>query len=219
MTKPRIIETNDGIQDKLTVDIFDSFARGMRDKGWNNVDSIIKAGITGGHALEIGPGPGYVGLEWLKKTSGSRLTCCEISQEMIRLAEKNAAAYGLENRVNYVNGNCMRLPFEDASFDAVFSNGSLHEWEEPVTVFKEISRVLKPGGLFCITDMRRDVNPLIKWMIYFSTKPKDIKPGFLTSYNASYTSDEIEAILSISALTGFHVQNEFFGLCISGKKN
>lgn len=58
MTKPRVIETNEGIQSELTVDIFDRFARCMRDKGWNNVDSFIKAGITKGNVLEIGPGPG-----------------------------------------------------------------------------------------------------------------------------------------------------------------
>jgi len=58
MKKQRIIETNEGIQDKLTVEIFDSFARIMRDKGWNNVNSFMKVGITKGNVLEIGPGPG-----------------------------------------------------------------------------------------------------------------------------------------------------------------
>jgi ubiquinone/menaquinone biosynthesis C-methylase UbiE len=218
MTKQRIIETNEGIQDKLTVDIFDRFAKVMRDKGWNNVDSILKAGITKGNVLEIGPGPGYVGLEWLKKCSDSALTGCEISREMIRLAGKNASDYGFESRAHYVEGNCMQMPFSDASFDAVFSNGSLHEWEDPVKVFNEIYRVLKPEGLFCITDMRRDINPLIKWLIYFSTKPKAIRPGFLSSLNASYTVLELEDILSRSKLESADVQSEFFGLSITRSK-
>ena len=178
MVKQRIIETNEGIQDKLTVGIFDDFARIMRDKGWNNVDSFIKAGITKGKALEIGPGPGYVGLEWLKQFPEATLTGCEISHEMIKLAEKNARDYGLAERTRYVEGNCLQMPFADSSFDVVFSNGSLHEWEEPIKVFHEINRVLRPEGLFCITDMRRDVNPLIKWLIYFSTKPKETVQDF-----------------------------------------
>lgn len=218
MKKQRIIETQEGIQDKLTVEIFDDFARIMRDKGWNNVDSFIRAGITKGKVLEIGPGPGYVGLEWLKRFPDAALTGCEISREMIRLGEKNARDYGFENRAGYVEGNCMEMPFSDNSFDAVFSNGSLHEWEDPIKVFHEIHRVLKPGGLFCITDMRRDVNPLIKWLIYFSTRPKAIRPGFLTSYNAAYTGDEIKTLLGQSELKSAAVSKEFFGLCISGKK-
>lgn len=218
MTKQRIIETNEGIQDELTVEIFDRFAKVMRDKGWNNVDSFITAGITKGNVLEIGSGPGYVGLEWLKKCPNSTLTGCEISREMIRLAEKNAREYGFESRANYVEGNCMQLPFPDSSFDAIFSNGSLHEWEDPVKVFNEMGRVLKPEGIFCVTDMRRNVNPMIKWMIYASTKPKEIRPGFLSSLNASYTVYEIKDVLNQSELKNALVSSEFFGLCISGGK-
>ena len=76
MRKQRVIETYEGIQDKMTVEIFDDFARIMRDKGWNNVDSFIKAGITKGNVLEIGPGPGYIGLEWLKRVPDASLTGC-----------------------------------------------------------------------------------------------------------------------------------------------
>ncbi len=216
MTKPRVIETHDGIQDALTVEIFDRFARGMRDKGWNNVDNILSAGITGKKALEIGPGPGYVGFEWLNKCQDGTLTALEISAEMIRLAQKNAQEYGLSDRVTYVEGNALRMPFADASFDAVFSNGSLHEWEDPTLVFGEIARVLKPGGRFCVTDMRRNVNPILARLINASTKPKEIRPGFWTSLRASYTKTEIEAILKQSPLDGAVVTEEFFGLCISG---
>ena len=163
MAKQRIAETSEGIQDELTVQIFDQFAKIMRDKGWDNVDNFIKAGIIRGNVLELGPGPGYVGLEWLKMFPDSTLTGCEISPEMIRLAEKNTKDYGYETRASYIECNCMQMPFQDCSFDAVFSSGSLHEWEDPIMVFNEINRVLRPEGLFCINDMRRDVNPIIKW--------------------------------------------------------
>ena len=142
MLKARVPETNEGIQNHLTVGIFNEFAKNMRDKGWNNVDSFIAAGIMDGNVLEIGPGPGYIGLEWLKKSSGGTLTGIEISDEMIQQASKNAAEYGMQNRVHYEKGNCMQMPFADASFDAVISNGSLHEWEFPERTFNEICGVM-----------------------------------------------------------------------------
>ena len=219
MVNKRIIETNEGIQNEITVEVFDQFARGLRDKGWNNVDIFLKSGITGGNVLELGPGPGYIGLEWLKRSSGATLTGCEISPAMIQIANANAREYGFSNRVNYVEGNAMEMPFPEKTFDAVFSNGSLHEWEDPLRVFNEIERVLKPGGIFCIADMRRDVNPFVKWFIYFSTKPKEIRPGFITSINASYTTEELLLLFNQSNLNDASVHKDFFGLYASGKKD
>lgn len=215
MVKSRVIETNEGIQNEATVEMFDAFARSMRDKGWNGVDSMISSGVKGGDVLEIGPGPGYVGLELAKKTCASSLTGCEISPAMIRFAQKNAAEYGISAR--YVLGNCMQMPFEDQSFDTVISNGSLHEWENPIRTFNEIYRVLRRGGRYCITDLRRDVHPLKKAMVYLSTQPKQMRPGLIASLNAAYTTNEITELLRHSNLSGAKVTADFLGLCITGE--
>lgn len=217
MTRPRVIETNEGIQSEITAATFDVFARFMRDKGWNGVDSMVASGIAGGDILEIGPGPGYVGLELCRKVDARSLTGCEISPAMLRLAEKNAADCGFP--ASYVQANAMQMPFEDASFDCVISNGSLHEWEEPERVLDEIDRVLRPSGRFCITDLRRDAALWKVAMVYLSTQPKEMRPGLMTSLHAAYTKAEIEGILRRSALAGAAVKEEFFGLCISGAKN
>ena len=218
MAGQRVVETNEGIQGEDMVAVFDQFARNMRDKGYHPVEALIKAGIRKGRALEIGPGPGYVGLEWLKRCPEAALTGLEISPAMLRMAEKNAAADALAARAEYKEGNCLKMPFQDGRFDAVFSNGSLHEWEDPVRAFDEIDRVLKPGGRVLIADMRRDVSPLLKWMIYFSTRPRAIRPGFLTSLAASYTVPELEAIASRSKLAGVAVRPDVFGLILTAEK-
>ncbi|WP_324824785.1 class I SAM-dependent methyltransferase [Sinanaerobacter sp. ZZT-01] len=216
MVKTRVIETNEGIQNEVTVKTFDLFARSMRDKGWNGVDGMIASGIKGGDVLEVGPGPGYVGLELSKKIRPSSLTGCEISPAMLHIAEKNAAEYSIP--AHYVLGNCMEMPFEDKSFDAVISNGSLHEWENPIRAFDEIYRVLRTGGRYCITDLRRDVHPLKKALVYLSTQPKEMRPGLITSLNAAYTISEITELLRHSNLRNATVTSDFFGLCIAGQK-
>ncbi|MBC8569621.1 class I SAM-dependent methyltransferase [Zongyangia hominis] len=216
MTKPRVTETNVGIQEEMTVAVFDQFARDMRDKGWNGVEDMIATGINGGELLEIGPGPGYVGLEVAKQLGNVTLTGCEISPAMIRLARNNAESYRIP--ATYVEGNAMDMPLPDESFDNVISNGSLHEWEDPVRVFDEIDRVLRPGGRYCITDLRRDAALWKKWFVYLSTKPKAMRPGLLTSLHASYTIQEVQVLLQKSTLKTAYVKSDFFGLSIWGAK-
>ena len=51
MMKPRVVETDHGIQGELVVQDYDKMMRYLRDKGWMETDSIIKSGISQGLAL------------------------------------------------------------------------------------------------------------------------------------------------------------------------
>lgn len=218
MGKARVKETDQGIQGESNVEIYDRMLRRLRDKGWLDTKQILQSGIVAGHALEIGPGPGYLGLEWLKATRNSRLTGLDISVDMIGAAKKNAGEYGFEDRAAYIESDAQKMPFEDETFDAVFSNGSLHEWAEPGIILDEIYRVLKPGGKYHLSDLRRDMNPLMKWLLKKATRPKEIVPGLVTSINAAYTADEVRKLTAASKLNVFVVRRSAIGLSISGSK-
>jgi SAM-dependent methyltransferase len=49
-------------------------------------------------------------------------------------------------RISVVQGSVLRLPFRDASFDLVFSDGVIHHTPDPRAAFLELARVVKPGG-------------------------------------------------------------------------
>lgn len=217
MFTTRIPETSEGIQDHFTVEHYDMMQKNLRNAGTLPVQALLQCGILSGSALEIGPGPGYFGLEWLKATHGTILSGLEISPAMIRIAQKNAAEYDLSKRAQYFEGNAISMPWGERDFNAVFSNGSLHEWEDPVRVFNEISRVLKPRGNYCISDLKRDLSPEIYRMMYESCQPEEIRSGLETSVRASYTKIEIETLLSSSMLSGWRVLAHPYGLMISGR--
>jgi ubiquinone/menaquinone biosynthesis C-methylase UbiE len=218
MVKLRVSETHLGIQGEFNVQIYDRMMRRFRDKGWMETDHIIKSGIKEGVVLEIGPGPGYLGLEWLKKTKETTLRAVEISPDMIQIAEKNAKEYRLQSRVTYVEGDAQKIPFDENTFDAVFTNGSLHEWSQPQKIFNEIHRVLNPGGKYFISDLRRDINPFVKWVMYWMTKPKEIRPGLITSINAAYTLMEIQSLVDKTKLKEAIVTKTLMGFEITGVK-
>jgi ubiquinone/menaquinone biosynthesis C-methylase UbiE len=219
MTKPRISETDQGIQSEFNVEVYNRFMRRMRDRGWIETNLILQVGIGHGLALEIGPGPGYLGLEWLKKTHETRLKALEISPDMIAIAQHNAQDCGLEDRVEYVKGDAQCIPFESNLFDAVFTNGSLHEWSQPQQTFQEVARVLKLGGRYFISDLRRDMNPLVKGFMRLMAHPPEIRPGLISSINAAYLREEIEAMLRETDLRDARVRQNLIGLAITGEKS
>jgi len=218
MTRPRVIETDQGIQGEVTVALYDQMQRRLRDRGWIETQALLKNGITTGLALEVGPGPGYLGLEWLKKTQGTRLNGLDISPDMIALAERNAAEYGLSDRAAYVLGHGDHLPFDDGAFDAVFANGSLHEWADPTAVLGEMWRVLKTGGKIFVSDLRRDMPVPMRWFLRLVTQPKEIRPGLVSSIHAAYTTSELRSLIQPTELQSCTITSNLLGLTLAGTK-
>lgn len=214
----RIPETSDGIQDQGTVEQYDEMQRNLRDNGHMPVQELVRLSHPGEKALEVGPGPGYLGLEWLKNTPDTHLTGLEISPAMIRMAEKNAGEYGLSGRAKYQEGTALAMPFSDGTFDFAFSNGSLHEWEEPKQVFSEIFRVLKPGGKVSVSDLKRDLSQEIYQFMLGTCEGPEIKKGFETSVHAAYTQKELEDMLGTIGFNQLQVITHPYGLVVFGIK-
>lgn len=219
MIKRRVIEENIEMDNEQFISQYNRMMKESRDKGWIIcIDKIIQFGIVQGTALEIGPGPGFIGLEWLKKTKETHLHGLDISQYMIQAASENANEYGfLNTRVEYILGNANRIPFEDNYFNAVFTNSTLHEWDNPVQIFNEINRVLKPSGRFYISDFRRDIDFFTKTFLKITT-PKSVRQGLIASMNAAYTIPEIEEIIRQSDLKRYSIEHDHFSLIIKGRK-
>jgi ubiquinone/menaquinone biosynthesis C-methylase UbiE len=216
MVKQRKIE-QEGVTGELTVESYDKMMRRLMDKGYLDTKSIIKSGITNGEALEIGPGPGYLGIDWLKNTENTSLKALDISPDMIVIAKRNAHDNGVENRVEYILGDAKQLPFKDETFDAVFTNGSMHEWSNPKEIYNEIYRVLKKGGHYFISDLRRDINFIAKIVLQIVI-PKERKKGFLSSLYASYTKDELLSLIKDTKINHSQINTELWSIEIMGKK-
>jgi len=201
--------------------VYDDMTCSMLDGGWlqaQYLEPVIRAEITSGLVLEVGSGPGYLGLEWLKSTRDTTLRCLDIDKHMIAIARKHANQYGLSSRVEYIMADASQMPFEDRLFDSVFSNCSLHEWAHPEPILDEINRVLKPGGRYCIVDLRRDIKPRVKQFLWARTQPEEMQPTCLAAIEASYTASEIVVMLGRTKLLNWHIDTNFWGLIISGRK-
>nr|WP_320193945.1 class I SAM-dependent methyltransferase [uncultured Desulfobacter sp.] len=103
-------------------------------------------GITEGICLDIGTGPGYVGIE-LAKITGLEMYFIDDKQDALDKAKKNLSECGLGNTVHFTKADVCDLPFEDGFADLIVSRGSLWFWGDQVKGLQQIHRVLKPGGI------------------------------------------------------------------------
>ncbi|MBI1248429.1 methyltransferase domain-containing protein [bacterium] len=158
------------------------------------------------HVLELGPGPGWVGITVAQKRQDAQVTGIDVSEAYTEIANQNARSMRLEQRVSFRQGDARSLhDFSDNSIDAVISNQSFHYWDPPAIVLNEIARVLKPGGVFCIGDDRRDLTPMAS-MIVAVTKwfmHPQIRRSWMSSIQGCYTADEVSSIFEQSDLKEF----------------
>lgn len=112
-----------------------------------------RLGATSGkHVLEIASGTGGPAL-YLARMAGCRVTGVDVNAHGIEGASARARAAGLVDRVNFQHADATRrLPFEDASFDALLCMDAVNHLLDRAGVLREWRRVLKPGGRGFFTD-------------------------------------------------------------------
>lgn len=152
-----------------------------------------------GKVLEIAPGPGYFCIE-LAKLGKYQITGLDISKSFVEIARKNAVRAGLQ--IDFRQGNASAMPFKENTFDFTFCQAAFKNFSEPVKAIAEMHRVLRPGGLSVISDLRRDASaediereinamglgPINQWMVRWTFKSMLLK-------NA-YSVDEIRSMVA-----------------------
>ena len=106
----------------------------------------------GKHVLDVGSGVGGPS-RCIAQTFGCRVTGVDLTDDYCRAATMLAQRVGLADLVTYRQGDALDLPFANDSFDVVWTQHAAMNIKEKVTLYREMGRVLKPGGSLAIYDI------------------------------------------------------------------
>jgi len=162
---------------------------------------IKKLGIDpkGKSALEVGSGGGILTEEIAKM--GFITTGIDPSDQSLETASNHAKASGLD--IKYENGTGESLPYADGSFDCVFCCDVLEHVQDLPKVISEISRVLKPNGVFFYDTLNRTfISKLVAIKIWQEWKRWAFMPPNLHVWEMFIKPNEIKNLLQKMDLIG-----------------
>jgi len=104
------------------------------------------------HILDIGSGIGGPA-RYIARRFGARITGIDLTAEFCEVARQLTQMLGLEDRLDFKQGDATAMPFADASFDGAYSMNVSMNIADKASFYAEIHRVLRPGGWLVLSEL------------------------------------------------------------------
>ena len=171
------------------------------------VFEALDIGRRKGRILDLGTPFGFCGMKIARQNQDFEVTSLHESKKFSEISRKFAEEELI--KMDWKVGRPEDLPFKDGSFDLIVSAFSLHGWNDPLRVLKEIDRVLKSRGKVVLLDVSRDR----WWFFYIPALVHNWFVGGLWlfrrakfAFKSSYKPREIEKFIEHLELEGWEVR-------------
>lgn len=130
---------------------------------WKDAMMDWLAPRPGQRLLDVAGGTGDVAFRFLKRAPGASAVVCDMTEPMLIEGRKRADAESMADRLDWVVGDAMALPFPDNSFDVYTISFGIRNVTRIPDALSEAYRVLRPGGRLVVLEFNRIPNDMLQW--------------------------------------------------------
>lgn len=154
--------------------------------------------LNGLKVLDVGCGLGGPS-RMLADEFNCAVTGIDLSNEYVKTARGLSKLVKLDHKTNFVVGNAVNLPFDDTSFDVVWTQHVQMNIKDKKKFYSEIKRVLKPSGFFLYYDIFKNINKTIEYPMPWASS---------SDYSFLFTNKELGVILKELGFTRVSTINQ-----------
>lgn len=147
--------------------------------------------------LDVATGTGDFAIDLYRRIQPQQVVGLDLTPAMLQVAERKVQALGLNQKISFIEGDCLQLPFDDNSFDAVTVAFGVRNFESMEQGYIEMLRVLRPGGMLCVIELSTPGNPIIRalynlYALHIIPAIGGLKSGDASAYR--YLPESIAAV-------------------------
>jgi demethylmenaquinone methyltransferase / 2-methoxy-6-polyprenyl-1,4-benzoquinol methylase len=145
-------------------DIMNDLMSGGIHRLWKDAMMDWLAPRPGQRLLDVAGGTGDVAFRFLKRAPGAAATVLDLTEPMLTEGRKRAEAANMADRLDWIVGDAMALPFPDRTFDVYTISFGIRNVTRINEALSEAFRVLKPGGRLMVLEFSRIPNSGLQWV-------------------------------------------------------
>lgn len=174
------------------------------DRLWRRRAVRLMHNVSHRDILDIATGTGDLAILMATLLADSRITGVDLSEGMIEIGRRKVADKKLDKRISLRTADCLDLPFDDNTFDCITCAYGVRNFENLAAGYREMHRVLRPGGMAVIIELSTPPSPLVKPLYRLYTRYIIPTVGRLISNDTraySYLPESIAAVPQRDAMT------------------
>ncbi|MEM9249333.1 MAG: bifunctional demethylmenaquinone methyltransferase/2-methoxy-6-polyprenyl-1,4-benzoquinol methylase UbiE [Pseudomonadota bacterium] len=144
-------------------DIMNDLMSGGVHRLWKDAMMDWLAPRSGQRLLDVAGGTGDIAFRFLRRAPMAHATVCDMTAAMLDAGRQRADAVDLADRLDWVVGDAMALPFDAATFDVYTISFGIRNVTRPEEALAEAFRVLRPGGRLMVLEFSQLPNPAMQW--------------------------------------------------------